>query len=120
MISPVPERRKHPRLEKNVPVKLCSDDFDVVTETRNISGNGAYCRVNRYFEPMAKLQIHLLLTFKKNGRAVTKKVSCQGIVVRVEAQPGGEYFNIAIYFNEINKRDAKYLEEYVSSSLIAK
>ena len=115
-MNPIHERRRHPRLEKNIPLKLCGDEFDVVTETRNLSCSGAYCRVDKYFEPMTKLKIHLLLPLKKGQKGVTRKVSCQGVVVRVESQPGSEYFNIAIYFNEISKRDIKCIAEYISST----
>jgi len=39
MISsrPVKERRKDPRLDNNIPVKICQEDGDLVTETKNIS-----------------------------------------------------------------------------------
>ena len=97
-----------------------SEEFDVVTETRNLSCNGAYCRVNKYFEPMTKLAIHLLLPLKKGQKIMTKKISCQGVVVRVESQPGNDYFNIAVYFNEIDKKDARCISEYVGSVLAEK
>ena len=112
-----PERRKHPRLQKNIPLKLRSDTFDVVTETKNLSCVGAYCRVNKYFEPMTKLEIHLLLPLKKNDKTVVQKVSCHGVVVRVESQPGHDYFHIAIFFNDIAKKDTKIIADYIKSSL---
>jgi len=111
------ERRKHPRLAGNIPVKLCAEEFDIVTETKNLSRTGAYCRVNKYIEPMTKMKIQLLLPFKQNTKTLTKKVSCQGVVVRAEAVPGGENFNIAIYFNEIKTRDADYISEFVHTAL---
>jgi len=119
LITPASERRQYPRLKKNVPVKLCSGDFDVVTETYNVSCNGAYCRVDKYLEPMTKLKIHLLLSIKKGNRTLTKKISCQGVVVRTESQPDNTHFNIAIYFNEIAKKDSQYLADYVQTVLAA-
>ena len=117
MNNPIQERRKYPRLEKNVPVKLSSEEFDVVTETRNLSCAGTYCRVNKYFEPMTKLKVHLLLPLKKGDKIATKKITCQGVVVRVESQPGNEFYNIAVYFNDIGKKDAKCVDEFVNSVL---
>jgi len=111
---PLSERRKDPRLENNIPVKICQEDGDIVTETRNISRSGAYCRVDKYIEPMTKLKIHLLLPLKKNNKVVTKKVSCQGVVVRVEETPKKSYFNIAVFFSDITQRDADTIAEYVS------
>ena len=114
------ERRRHPRLAKNIPLKLCGEEIDVVTETRNLSCSGVYCQISRYLEPMTRFKVHLLLPFKQGGKVVTKKVSCQGVVVRVESQPGNKYFNVAIFFNEIEKKDSKLIAQYVSSCLPAK
>jgi len=65
---------------------------------------------------MTKLGIHLLLPLKKGDKTVTKKISCQGVVVRVESQPTNEYFNIAIYFNHIDTKDTKCLADYISTA----
>ena len=107
------ERRRAPRLEHPIPLKLSSGDVEIVTETRNLSSSGVYCRVNTYIEPMTKLKIHLLLPVKKNTRVVTKKVSCQGVVVRTESVPNGEYFNAAIFFNDIQPKDIQTLADFV-------
>ena len=117
MISPAPERRKDPRLENNIPVKICSEDADVVTETLNLSCAGAYCKVNKYFEPMTKLDIVLLMPLRRREKVVTKKISCQGVVVRTEPVPGGEQFNIAIFFSDISKRDSNTIADYVNTVL---
>jgi len=110
------ERRRDPRVSNNVPLKLCHEDGDMVTETCNISRSGAYCRVNKYIEPMTKLQVHLLLPIKKGDRNVTKKVSCEGVVVRVEPLERGLY-NVAIFFNEIAQRDADQVAAYVAGNI---
>ena len=117
MISPVPERRRHPRLDNNVPVKISCEDFDLVTETRNLSCSGAYCQVNKFLEPMTKLKIHLLLPLKKKDKVTTKKITCDGVVVRAESQPGDSRFNIAIYFSEMPIKDRKCLAEYIEVTL---
>lgn len=114
------ERRRHPRLEKNIPLKLCCGDFDIVTETQNLSRTGAYCRVNKFVEPMTKLKICLLLPLKRNNRTVTKKVNCQGIIVRTESVPGQDFFNMAIFFNDIQTRDADTIAEFVDMTLNSK
>ena len=111
------ERRQHPRLAGNIPVKISSDDFDIVTETKNLSRTGVYCRVNKYIEPMTKLKIHLLLPFKRNDKIITKKVSCNAVIVRTESIPGENSFNIAVYFNDIPSRGAEAIAEYVAATL---
>jgi len=112
------ERRKEPRLENNIPVKICREEGDIVTETVNISRTGTYCRVNKYIEPMTKLKIHLLIPSRKSGKVVTKKISCQGAVVRVEPIHGEDNsYNIAIFFQDISKRDTDHISDYVNSFL---
>lgn len=117
MNNPAPERRKFPRLENNIPVKIYSDEADVCTETLNLSAAGAYCRVNKYFEPMTKLQILLLLPLRRRNKLVTKKISCQGVVVRTETVTSGETYNVAIYFNDIQKKDAAAISEFIAALL---
>jgi len=118
MVSkPASERRRDPRLDNNVPVKICQDGGDIVTETRNISRSGAYCQVNRYIEPMTKMKVYLLLSTRKNGEMTSKKVSCEGIIVRAEPALKKDQYNVAIFFNDISQRSAETLSDYVSSHL---
>ena len=112
-----PERRRSPRLDHTIPVKISSDDVEIVTETKNLSATGAYCRVNKYLEPMTKLKIHLLLSLKKNQKPTTKKITCQGVVVRTEAVPNSDYFHTAIFFNDITPKDGQVLKDYVDAML---
>jgi len=111
------ERRKDPRLENNIPVKICQEDGDFVAETQNISRSGAYCHVDRHIEPMTKLKIHLLLTSSETGNKSTRKVSCEGVVVRSEPVTDGEGYHLAIFFSDIAARDAEYINDYVGALL---
>ena len=108
------ERRQHPRVANNVPVKITSSLADFVTQTENISCSGAYCRVDKYLEPMTKLGITLLLPIQKDGKVLTKKVSCNGVVVRSENIPNEKEFYIAIFFNDIHPKDSRTLAEFVA------
>jgi hypothetical protein len=114
------EKRRYPRIENNIPLKLSTADVDVVTETKNISCSGAYCRVNKFLEPMTKMDITLLIPFKKAGKATTKKVICGGVVVRTENIPEGDGFNTAIFFNDIHPRDSRFLADYVQNMITVK
>ncbi|MCK5012346.1 MAG: PilZ domain-containing protein [Candidatus Omnitrophica bacterium] len=111
----IDERRKDPRLENNIPVKICQEGGDLVTETQNVSRSGAYCCVNRNIEPMTKLKIHLLLSFPKGTKSVTKKISCEGIVVRSQPAPDDGKYHIAVFFSDITKRDAECITDYVDT-----
>jgi hypothetical protein len=118
--KPFLERRKHPRVEKNVPLKLSWADADVVTETRNISCAGAYCRVSKYIEPMTRVEVTLLLPVKKGEKITTKKVTCRGVVVRTENIPDGEEFYTAIFFSDILPKDSRILAQFVENTLATK
>ena len=117
MITATREKRRSPRVESNIPLKISSEDFDIVTESKNLSSSGAYCTVDRYLEPMTKLKIHLLLPFKKKDKIIAKKISCSGVVVRTQANPEGKNFNTAIYFNEIEEKNRKIIAEHVAALL---
>jgi hypothetical protein len=114
------EKRRHPRVDNNIPLKISTGDVDLVTETRNISCSGVYCWVNKFLEPMTKMAITLLIPFKKAGKATTKKITCGGVVVRTENIPDGDGFNTAIFFNDIHPRDTRFLAEYVQNVVIVK
>jgi len=113
----IPERRKHPRFDGNIPVKFSGAEFDLVTETSNISRTGAYCQSNKYIEPMTKLRVNLLIPCRRNKRVYAKKVSCEGIVVRTESIPEKECYNVAVYFSDILPRDAECITEYIRVSM---
>ena len=111
------ERRKDPRLANNVPLKIFHEEGDIVTQTVNISRSGAYCRSEKNIPPMTKLKINLLLPIKKNGKNTSKRITCQGIVVRTEQIPSQSAYNVAIFFSDITQRDAESIADYVSSYL---
>ena len=109
------EKRRHPRLESNIPVKISSDHGDILTETRNLSCSGAFCRVDQRLEPMTKLKVHLLLPLRKSDKVITKKITCQAVVVRTQAVAGEEYYETAIYFSDIAPKDSRTIHEFVES-----
>jgi hypothetical protein len=115
------ERRRYPRLTKNLPIKLYDSEFDIVTETKNISGNGAYCAVDRPIPVMTKLNIVLLIPFrsKRNKEKIVKKINCEGVVVRGEyiKDNGRHSYYVGIYFNDIKEKDRKILLSYIDSFL---
>ena len=113
------ERRTHPRAEGNLPLKICQEGLDVITETRNISCSGVYCRVNKPMPVMSKIGIILLLPIKVNGRkkVVTKKIKCNGVVVRsepiIEPEAKQAMHNVAIFFSDLCKKDRDIIARYV-------
>ena len=89
--------------------------MDIVTETKNLSRTGAFCLVNRYISPMTRLKLHLLLPLKRNNKVVTKRISCEGVVVRSESAVDQDSFQMAIFFSDIAPRDGQVIHEFVES-----
>ena len=115
--KPSPERRNHPRLINNVPVRISREGEEAVTETINISRSGAYCRCSKYVEPMTKMKVSLLLPIRKHGKSNTRKISCEGVVVRTEEAEEENCFYVAIFFSDITQRDAEAIADYIQSYL---
>ena len=109
------ERRRHARLEHAVPVKISGGDFDIVTQTRNISCSGAFCQVSKYLAPMTKLKVHLLLPSRSGTKTVSKHIDCEGVVVRAQSAPQEDCFNTAIFFSDIKSRDSAAIARFVAS-----
>ncbi|MEI8350581.1 MAG: PilZ domain-containing protein [Candidatus Omnitrophota bacterium] len=111
------EKRKYPRIKGVLPLKLFVSECDVITETRNVSGNGAYCAVDRPLEPMTKLSMVLLVPSKKGRIKAVKKITCKGVVVRSEhvKDNGHHSYCVGIYFSEIKESDRKTLLSYIDS-----
>ncbi|MCF7870792.1 MAG: PilZ domain-containing protein [Candidatus Omnitrophica bacterium] len=120
--KPKKERRKYPRLEKILPIKLKQTpekEFDLSTQTTNISASGAYCAVSKPVGLMTKLQLTLLIPLPKAKSKKIKKIECQGVVVRKEKDKENKKFpyRIGIFFNDLDNQDRKFLQSYVNSFL---
>ena len=115
----ITEKRRHPRLEKTLPLKLSSSrQADIVTQTKNLSCVGAYCTINKPIPLMTKLKITLLLPEKtKRAQEKSRKVSCVGVVVRSEESPQKGIYDVAIFFEQIREKEKVKLEEYINHHL---
>ena len=67
---------------------------------------------------MTKLKIYLLLPMRKNNKVATKKIVCQGVVVRAQAVLSGDYFDTAIFFNDITPRDIQVISDFIHAELV--
>ena len=117
------ERRKHPRRETVLSLKISKRGLDVITETRNISCSGVYCRVNKPLPIMAKIGVTLLLPIQnRRNRVNTEKIRCNGVVVRSEPaivkEADTAYQNVAIFFTDLSKKDKDKITQYVLQSFM--
>ncbi|MDP8289514.1 MAG: PilZ domain-containing protein [Candidatus Susulua stagnicola] len=113
------EKRQSPRVERLLPIKLSISDFDVLTETTNISTSGAYFPVSRPLELMTKLNVILLIPIKKNKTKTIEKVNCTGIIVRCEIVEENikHPYRAAMYFSDLTDRNRKVLRSYINPFL---
>lgn len=121
MVSkPTEERRRHPRFESALPLKISKKGLDVITETRNISCSGVYCRVNKPLPLMSKIGLTLLLPIQNGNKVCTEKIKCNGVVVRSEPlivkDSDTACQNVAIFFTEIHRKDKTKIAQYVIHS----
>ncbi|OGX26307.1 MAG: hypothetical protein A3J51_04740 [Omnitrophica WOR_2 bacterium RIFCSPHIGHO2_02_FULL_45_21] len=118
-MNKVQERRKHPRINKKLPLKVKAGSFDLVTETKDISLSGAYCQVDKFIQPMTKVGLLLLLPLRlKNDKIATRKLNLEGVIVRAEQVKDREgKFNIAIFFNNMKEKDKVNLNHYIQSHI---
>lgn len=109
----IEERRRHPRIETQLPLKLFAQEADFITQSVNLSCGGVLCEINEYIPVMTRLKILMLLP---RGRKRSQKIECEGIVVRIEPdqpQNNRNHYRVAIFFNRMKKTDRAKIAEYV-------
>ncbi|MFH1577591.1 MAG: PilZ domain-containing protein [Candidatus Omnitrophota bacterium] len=112
------ERRRYPRIARQIPLRIKHEDYDFVSQTRDISCLGAYCTVNKHIPVFSIISIILLLPLQKNRKNTCASVRCKGVVVRIEKDPKAHnQYNIAIYFNNLRQSDKAKLSQYVQQYL---
>jgi len=113
-----PERRRAPRVVTRLPLTIRDKQEELIARTKNISASGAYCTLRRALAPMTKLQVRLEIP----GRRHPTRISCEGVVVRVDRPSGNPYrgsCNVAIFFSDIADRHRAVLAHYVHQRLNA-
>jgi len=112
------ERRRAPRADIKVPLKIKRARDVIVGSTKNISASGAYIMLDTFVPLNTKLNVTLLIP--KAGRGQPKKVQCRGIVVRNRPERGGAaapHYSMAIFFTDIDQRDQRALSDYVKQRM---
>ncbi|MBN1587762.1 MAG: PilZ domain-containing protein [Candidatus Omnitrophica bacterium] len=108
------ERRRYPRIESQLELKLVNGGADIFATSVNISRSGVLCVVNQELTLMTKYRIAIELPFGSGDKASRKWIKCEGVVVRVQtAEPGS--WHIAIFFSDMKESDSKLLREYVDT-----
>lgn len=105
------ERRRDSRYDRRLRFHFQNGDADrIAAETINISSRGLYCVVPKPVPAMTKLRVALDLPL--GGE--TKRMECEGVVVRSEKTDDGAC-RVAIYFLNLDREAAAALERYLLS-----
>lgn len=118
MTRPKAERRRYPRVEEKLPLKLKDAEFDAITITKNISCAGVFCQVDKSFPLLSKVKVVLLLPAE--GRRKALPIYIDAIVVRSESVKSASKpncRNIALFFNKIKRQDRAKISNYINSIL---
>ena len=110
------ERRRYPRIEKALPIKIAADGYDFATSTQNVSCIGAYCHLDKYIPPFTKIAVRVTLPIVTGDGVKNVDVECRRVIVRTEDEKRGG-FNIAIFFNGIKDSQRKKISQYINQFL---
>ena len=78
---PSDERRRHPRVREQLPLKIREADFEIVTQTKDISCSGAYCEIDRPIRTMERVKVTLML-----DKALVKQAKIAAIKREMDLQ----------------------------------
>ena len=106
------EKRRTPRIEEKLPIKVSEGDYRAVVETKNISASGVYFTAERAMPILSKVMITLLLPTNA-GR--NSKIECRGIVVRVVPKTVQDktMYETAILFDDVTEKTKNIISRHV-------
>jgi hypothetical protein len=109
------ERRRHPRVHADLPLRLTFKDHTVETRILDLSTSGIRFATPDSLPVMSRVQIALELPGRAGGGAADP-LAITGVVVRCDRTPaGGSQFDTAIYFEQLSGTARTRLEHFVSS-----
>ncbi len=131
-MSPQPkERRKSRRVATKLDVQLVGlGTPEVEAEALNLSAGGIYAITPRYFTPLTKVEMNLVIPPFGTGQGVKPStppepgaaettIRAEGIVVRCDPIAGGkgqgpERYSVGIAFLHLSPADHQRIESYVT------
>jgi hypothetical protein len=110
MTKAKPERRKHPRSRRGVPV--AESEGGLLHRVDNISATSVLCHTSRAIPEMTRMSVALELP------GAPKPVHAEGVVVRCEEESGHkESYRVAIVFTRVADSDQQAIRTYVERDL---
>ncbi|MBN2096875.1 MAG: PilZ domain-containing protein [Candidatus Omnitrophica bacterium] len=119
-MAQIKERRRHHRIDVNLPITVAYQQKIISSNTKNISILGTYIESNQEITRGMSLDICLTLPKEDLKRRKSKQINCQGIVFRTQpltsAGPKSRY-GIGIFFRSFLKKGEKELLRYINYAL---
>jgi len=112
------ERRRHPRVETNLPLRLTFKDRTVETKIQDLSSSGIRFHAPAALPLLSRVQIALELP--EADPPATSSLAITGVVVRCQPQPeqaASTRFDTAIYFEDLSDHARTQLSRFVSGRL---
>lgn len=111
------ERRRHPRVPTDLPLRLTFKDKTVETRIHDLSGSGIRFSAPAALPLLSRVQIALELPDGTAGQPAS--IAITGVVVRCrEGSPGEESrFDTAIFFEDLSEAARVRLARFVSKRL---
>ena len=111
------ERRRYPRIDRTLRIRVARDGEPVATETVNVSCGGALCWLNRPLPVMTKVAVALALP--------KRLVHCTGVVVRSQLVPppasrGRGRYRLALFFTDVSREDHRAIAEFVLNAMFVR
>ncbi len=111
------ERRRHPRVPTDLPLRLTFKDKTVETRIQDLSGSGIRFKAPAALPILSRVQIALELPDTPGQPGAS--IAITGVVVRCrEGDPAEEArFDTAIFFEDLSENARARLARFVSSRL---
>lgn len=111
------EKRKHPRIEATMLIKIQTEDVAVLATTINISCSGIFCQTELYIPIKTKVKLLFALPYHGDQKKQIEQMECWGEVVRIQLDLTDvrkvPAYNIAISFTNLSEQERKKIDNYI-------
>ncbi len=109
------ERRSHQRFHINSPLEIKGNDFQIMSEMKNISVGGVFCRSDRYIPVKTKLKVTMELPGQSHRKRQIREFTCPAEVSRIDPPQarGIRDYNLGIEFLSLAEQDRDLILRFV-------
>lgn len=108
------ERRRYPRVDEHLRIRVAGREEQIATETVNVSCGGTLCWLDRPLPLMTKVAVDLALP--------KRLIHCVGVVVRCQPTQAPwtrkGHYQTALFFTDLKRSDHRAIAEFVLESMM--